>query len=246
MISPPLSLEQGFDHPPSLSLEQGFDLNRLLKSYSNFIYARQVATRLSDYFFSVQEIKPEASDPKKVVPEVSRKPCCNDENCGMTEKTEWPLPLIMDLKKALSAMEDRSGVDAPGPCPQPSPPAGPVACSTDGVEALTAFIGAIQQGGLLLGVAGPVGSGKTVLLHELIWQLWLSKGETIAYTAQKVWIPRGSLASRITFGADEEANKELQEDTTSSKASLGTSWLQQVVDATGLRSDIEGGWLGAC
>ena len=224
-------------HPHDM---QGFDLNRLLKSYNNFIYARQVATRLFEYFFSLQVETEKLSLPQKHV--------AKDEVSGtqrLTGKgTAWPLPLITELKEAKEAMRfDTTSTVANGRCPEGGPTyrfSSPDGSGPEdrigGVEALSAFIRAIQRGGLLLGVAGPVGSGKTTLLHELMWQLWLSKGETIAFTAQKAWIARGSLSSRISFGSGDDRRSEA--------AGMEMPWLQKVVDACGLRSDIEGGTVG--
>ena len=139
----------------------------------------------------------------------------------------WPLPLVRDIKEVVSESGgDKFSFDEGATLHlQPKPLVG-------GARALSAFIKLIQRGGLLLGVAGPVGSGKTTLLHELMWQLWFSRGNTVAFSAQKVWIARGSLASVVTFG-EEYKDK-------GSKALSGDAWLQNVIDACGLRSDVEG------
>jgi len=236
---------------------QGFDVNRLTRSVNNFIYANQIAARLCDFFLSLQEIEPRAlapaSGPKADPPARSQPPSYN----GTTgNRPGWPLPLIIELKEAVSKISESplgcplgfSDMESIGPStderparPQPSilvrscPTGQPSGQHVpDGVEALAAFIRATKQGGLLLGLAGPVGSGKTTLLHELMWQLWISKGEAIAFSAQKVWISRGSVASEIFFCSDAEGRGM------SPEAAYGDKWLQTCVDACGLRSDIEG------
>ncbi|CAH8502372.1 unnamed protein product [Heterobilharzia americana] len=92
------------------------------------------------------------------------------------------------------------------------------------------------QWGELIGVVGPVGSGKSSLLLSILGELQsvLPENETIkenlritsrlryAYVSQTPWLHAGTIRENIVFGSDYDSN-----------------WLDTVVEACALKSDLE-------
>lgn len=69
--------------------------------------------------------------------------------------------------------------------------------------------------GTLIAVIGPVGSGKTSLLHAILKELPLTEGKihvngTISYASQEPWLFAGSIRQNILFGLPMDKNKYQQ------------------------------------
>lgn len=80
--------------------------------------------------------------------------------------------------------------------------------------------------GMLLGVVGEVGSGKSALMQALLGELPLRQGAvelhgTIAYVPQQAWIQNGSVQSNILFGKP-----------------MDRARYERIIHASGLRDDL--------
>ena len=195
---------------------QGFSIFRFLRSYNSYLNARDVAAHMVDLFIDLQN--EEVPSPAQGKDTVSPCPSTADAFKSTQSSNCWPLPLAADLRAAVSKQQlhsaDNSHSDQADSPDRPG-------------ETLSQLVRAVQKGGSLIAIVGPVGCGKTTLLTELMCQLQLSPGkqahDSIAYTSQKPWIPRGSLASTITFtggGSDGCSKAAVAED----------EWLGDVLD----------------
>ena len=163
-------------------------------------------------------------------------PNCKDVNSSCPNATDaftsaknnipWPLPLVTDLQKAIYNQQLFSADFDQYPADSSDKPAGEE-------TTMSQLVRAVHKGGFLIAIVGQIGAGKTTLLTELMTRMWPSLGKhakSLAYTSQQPWIPRGSLASIITFSGEGCSKAVVAED----------EWLGEVIDGCGLREDLTG------
>lgn len=202
---------------------QGFSIFRLLRSYNSYLNARGVAANMVEFFIDLHNDEGAHLICSDIT---SPSPNTTEAVTSTQNNLPWPLPMVTDLRKAVFQQQSFSAENSQLYLAESS--------GKPGEETtMSRLVRAVHKGGSLIAVVGPIGAGKTTLLTELMSHMRLSPGEhdkSLAYTSQRPWIPRGSLASIITF-TEEGCSKAVEAE---------DEWLSDVIDGCGLRQDLAG------